>query len=206
MTKALFQKIIKALPTFPIDTVYKRYIALDIYLTAVGARTACTPFDGIKKVNGEYVLNGEETLAIAKGQLDKLKQIRDIVVLVGPLYGDGLFTETIMIVNRKKYNTEPWVQSYIQNILDQDAQSERLFAELHGYVCASTDYYKVFEGRHYNVIYRMEGLKHFGSWCPHNEKSIKDAVEYLNVLQHALRDIQVVVTLEIETYQKKKNI
>lgn len=175
----LYTRIVKALPKkLWVSPESREICAINIYLTAMGARPACIPFDGEIKHDGMPSSEMFEYIQAHPKLLNKLRDIPEITVLEGPYYDNG---DKFVVANTAQL---PKTQKQLDTIVKAREVMERdgtdVPGELHiamgtmlGYTCPM-DLDEVLSLKNedrkvslYQIEFYVDGLEiDMIVWCP----------------------------------------
>lgn len=201
--KQLFNRIVNAIPSGLFK--HKESVneaAIDIYLTAMGVRPACIPFDGEVRYDGMGSNQMIDNIIKNPKLLDKLKKINEIEVVIGPYYDTGT---SIVVLNRKDAKETYKILNRLEKIADKYGDQRGnapnihvLMGKLLGYVCPIDlkDIYKLKQV--YSIEYTIDNRTHMEIWCPIDKKNINKALELLEKMNTVLSQIDRVATLNIK--------
>jgi hypothetical protein len=192
----LFNNILKAIPS----NIFKHKesineAAIDIFLTATGVRPACIPFDGEIKYDG---MGSNKMIQIIHENpkcLDKLRNIKEITIIIGPYYDVGT---SIVVANTLSFKSGDVSQIIpkLDKIAEKygDARSNakhihELIGKLLGYTCPM-DLPTILKMKDvYTIAFEIDGRLHMPVWCPNDKKYINKALEQLNSINNVLKHI-----------------
>ena len=178
--------------------------AIAIYLTAMGVRPACAPFDGdIKRggLSGNKMFETMTTSKIGKASLNKLNKINRLKVLIGPYYDTG---NSILIVNNSNYPKLKPLLNKITTMSHKDGKKHILIGKMFGYTCPinlKKFWTNVDKGKnYYNITFRINNTDQMGVFCPLQNKHIKTAMKQLKDMKDVLnkidKNIELIISIE----------
>lgn len=205
--KEIFNLILKSLPKQVFSNNEGLFeAAIDIYLTWIGLRPACIPFDGENDMH-KYMSSSK-----GKKCLEALKKIPNINVIIGPYYDSGY---NVIVI----YNTNMKVEPILENISNIRTQMEQrmdssvakkytklkgnlhiLMGELLGYQCPmNISKMSKKENEMYSISYIIKNKPHLSNWCKISKENIVKATSRLEDIKKALSYIDINdVKLQIE--------
>lgn len=201
--KKLYEKIYNITSKiFFVNDLSVEECAISIYLTALGVRPACAPFDGDSRYGGMYGLQMFEKMTktkIGKNALEKLGKISKLKIIIGP-YLD--VHNTILVINKDEYSRLKPLLEQISNISGVTGKKDILIGKMLGYVCPNDlgKIHKMMKNKIplYNVKFIVNKTMQMPCWCLYDMKYIKKSIELLNKMKSVLEKIDKSVELTIE--------
>lgn len=191
--KNLFKKISDAIPEnlFKYKEIENEAI-IAIYLTAMGCRPACIPFDAEIKYGGKGSDSMIDYLEKHPESLEKLKKIKELKVEYGPYYDVG---NQFVIYD---VNQERKVKKLFKDIISAKKIDDKHIpiGKMLGYTCP-IDLNEIYGKPKYDICFKIEGRDHMGVWCPIEKKYINKALQQLEDIKNALDLIDKKVELVI---------
>ena len=198
--KNLYQQIYNAIPKkFFVNKEGLEDCAIAIYLTAMGVRPACAPFDGEAKrggMSGNEMFEKMTKSKIGKASLDKLNKINRLKVIIGPYYDIG---DAILIVNNSNFPKLNPLLNKIANMSPEKGKKHVLIGKMFGYTCPIdlNEIYVIMDkgNPYYDINFRINNTTQMSVFCPLQNKHIKKAIKQLEEMKDALDKIDKTVEL-----------
>jgi len=191
--KNLFKKISESIP----ENLFKQEeskneAAIDIYLTAMGCRPACIPFDGEVRYGGEASNTMIKYLESHPEVLNKLSKIKEITIEFGPYYDAG---NQFVIFNT---NQEKKVRKLFKQIISSKKIDDKHIpiGKMLGYTCP-INLVEIYDKPKYSIYFKIDEREHMFVWCPVERKYINKALDQLEDIKNALDLIDKKVELVV---------
>ena len=196
----LYQQIYNAIPKkFFVNKDGLEECAVAMYLTAMGVRPACAPFDGDSLrggMGGDEMREKMTKSKIGKASLNKLNKINRLKVIIGPYYDIG---DTILIVNNSNYPKLKPLLNKIANMSHKEGKKHVLIGKMFGYTCPidlNEIYVIMDKGKpYYDINFRINNTNQMTVFCPLQNKHIKKAIKQLEEMKDVLGKIDKTVEL-----------